>query len=333
MEFKIPADVMGVVRGYVASAALGAALELGLFWQLEERAATTEEVSESLDIPVERTRRWLEFLVGLGLLKRDRGSYAPSLAARKAIMETLKQDSWAYLAEEAREGYPACNDLPLYIHRPESAWSAQGLEPPDFYARLAEDRDQAGRFTRMLYDYHQSLGEELVDILDMTGVSQLMDLGGGSGVISIALLSRHGGFTATVVDVDMVCQVGEKMASESDVASRISFHPANFLKDELPRGFDMVLECDVGIHSEELYRKIRRSLNEGGRFVVVGDLVQEERSPPLQWLRHAFLASMNDPNYKMRTVADIEDFLTKSGYSVLSKRTIQEDMVIIEARK
>lgn len=333
VEFRTPADVMGIVRGYAVSAALGAALELGLFWQLEKRAASAEEVAKSLDIPAERTRRWLEFLVRLGFLKRDGGSYEPSLAARKAIMETLKQDSWAYLAEEAREGYLACNDLPLHIHRLESVWAAQGLEPPDFYARLAEDGNQADRFTRMLYDYHQSLGEELAEALDMTGVKRLMDLGGGSGVMSLALLDRHGGFTATVVDAATVCQVGERIVSESDVADRISFHPMDFLKDALPGGFDMVLECDVGIHSEELYLKIRKSLNDGGRFVIVDDLVQKGRSPPLHRLRHAFLASLNDPNYKMRTVADLEVLLGKSGYSVLSKRTMHEDMVMIEARK
>ncbi len=185
----------------------------------------------------------------------------------------------------------------------------------------------------MLYDYHQSLGEELAEALDMTGVKRLMDLGGGSGVMSLALLSRHGGLTATVVDAATVCRVGERIVSESDLADRISFHPSDFLKDELPGGFDMVLECDVGIHSEELCRRIRECLNDGGRFVIVDDLAQEGRSPPLHWLRHAFLASLNDPSYKMRTVADLEDFLRTSGYSVLSKRSIHEDMVIIEARK
>ena len=44
-------DVLELLDGYVASAALGAAMELGVFWLLAEKPLSTQSVAESLQTP------------------------------------------------------------------------------------------------------------------------------------------------------------------------------------------------------------------------------------------------------------------------------------------
>jgi 16S rRNA G1207 methylase RsmC len=66
---------------------------------------------------------------------------------------------------------------------------------------MAQSPERARRFTRMLGEIHRPLAAELAETLDMTGVRRLMDLGGGSGVVSLALLNRHPELTAVVVDI------------------------------------------------------------------------------------------------------------------------------------
>ncbi len=93
----------------------------------------------------------------------------------------------------------------------------------------------------------------------------------------------------------------------------------------MPDGFDMVLECDVGIHSETLFRSLRASLNEGGRLVVVDDLVQGGRPPPLGWLRGAFLKSLEDPEARIKTADRVKEYLAAAGYRLLRERTLQNE--------
>ena len=73
------------------------------------------------------------------------------------------------------------------------------------------------------------------------------------------------------MDLANVCDAGREIAAESALAERIAYHPADFLRDELPTGFDLALECDVNVYSEALFRQVRKSLRRGGRFVIVDE--------------------------------------------------------------
>jgi hypothetical protein len=51
-------DVFDLVDAYLSSAALGTALELGLFWLLAERPLDAAGVGRELGIPTNRCRYW-----------------------------------------------------------------------------------------------------------------------------------------------------------------------------------------------------------------------------------------------------------------------------------
>jgi len=95
----------------------------------------------------------------------------------------------------------------------------------------------------------------------------MMDLGGNSGVVSMALLQKYPTLTSTVVDIKNVCTAGQAIAEEQGFSNRITYHPADFETDEFPTGFDLVLHCDLGEYSNELLQKLHRSLKPGGQFI------------------------------------------------------------------
>ena len=193
-------EVLDLLDAPFISAALGAALELGLFWMLEARSMDENEIARALGVPPLRCHYWLQLLSRAGLLGRSAEGYELTRTSRTAILGAYSHDSWGLLAEEARQRFPGLRDLTLHIREPGSAWDTLGLSPPEYLARMAEDSATARRFTRMLYELHQPLAEALAGFLDLGGAATLMDLGGGSGVISHALVRRHPGLTATVVD-------------------------------------------------------------------------------------------------------------------------------------
>jgi len=158
--------------------------------------------------------------------------------------------------------------------------AAAGLTPPDYLTLMAESTDRAERFTRMLYEIHQPLAEALAVTLDMSGVDRMMDLGGGSGVMSLALLRRYSRLSAVVVDIPNVCAAGRKVAAQNGMAQRISYLAADFLADDLPTGFDLILECDVGVYGEALWRKLKAALNPGGRLVIIDQFAPADGVAP-----------------------------------------------------
>ncbi|MDI6809710.1 MAG: methyltransferase [Candidatus Eisenbacteria bacterium] len=333
MKPRTTADVLDLMGSYIASSALNVALEVGLFWLLKERPETTESVARSLHIPSNRCRYWLELLRGMGLLDREGAAYSVSPDARTAILDAYSKETWMHLAEEERERYPAGRDLALHIRRPGTVWATQGLEPPDYVKQMEESIDRARSFTRMLYEIHKPLAEEVAGRLDLTGVKKLMDLGGGSGAVSLALLRRNPQLACVVVDIENVCVAGRELAAENSMQERIVYHSADIIKDKLPSDFDMVLECDVGIYDEALFRKVRDVLNPQGRFVIVGELAREEGVAPLSRLDHAFWRSLDDLDYEVVTVPLVHARLAKVGFHPISEETLQNGGVVIQSGK
>jgi predicted O-methyltransferase YrrM len=334
-------DLFDLLDANLTSTAVGTALELGLFWLLAEQSLDAEGVGQALDIPTNRCRYWLQLLESVGLLDQVPGGYAPSDTTTRAILDTYSEETWTFLAQAARQSSSLVRDLPLHIRAPGSVWDAQGLAAPNYYAEIVESPEQARRFTRMLYEIHLPIADALAQCLDLSGVKRMMDLGGGSGVMSLALLDRKPDLEAVVVDIPNVCAAGREIAAQRSLAERITYHEADFLRDELPTGFDLVLECDVGSYGKALFHKIRSSLNPGGRLVVIDHFVSDPSVAPPSCLFWAFTGALANPRLTHTTTDDIRARLARAGFRVLSETTLPHgevwrwsaDWVAIEARK
>jgi len=317
-------DVLDLLDGTFTSAALGAALELGLFRRLAERPMDAARIAETLDIPAGRCHHWLQILARAGLLEEGPDGYALSPTARSAILDAHDPESWALLAEEARMRSAVLQDLTLHLREPGSVRDALGQAPPSFYDKMSASPELARRFTRMLYDLHREKAEALAKLLDLSGVGRLMDLGGGSGVLSLALLRRHSGLTSVVVEMQNVCAAGQEIAAENGLDDRIQFLPLDFLQDDLPAGFDMVLEHDVNIYNEALFRKVRASLNPGGRFVLIDQLAPAPGVAHPSRLHWALAGSLRDPEFRFPTAAEIRDQMAAAGFERITVRNLAD---------
>jgi cyclopropane fatty-acyl-phospholipid synthase-like methyltransferase len=181
---------------------------------------------------------------------------------------------------------------------------------------MKENPARAREFTRMLFEVHQHLANQIAELLDLNGVQRMMDLGGGSGVVSMALLRKYPALTSTVVDIENVCTVGRQIAAEQDLSGRISYHPADFVSDEFPKGFDLILQCDVGIFGLALFQKLHASLKPSGRLVFVEHLSPDKSSAPVTRLDWTFRDSLRDPNFGFPTLTQVIAQLTQAGFKV-----------------
>jgi SAM-dependent methyltransferase len=336
-------DILELMEGYIVSAVLGTAMELGVFWLLAEKPLSAPNVAQSLNIPLNRCHHWLQLLCKLGLLEDSAEGYAPSIIARKAILNAQSQDTWAFQAREDRDSSLFVRDLALNISKPMSTWQTRNLTPPDYFQQLKEDPSYAARFTRKLYEIHCPLAEQLANMLDLRGVKSLLDLGGGSGVVSFALLRRQHDLTSVVVDIENVCQAGREIASENKLEKRITYLAADFLQDDLPTGFDMVMLCDVGSFSEIFFRRIYDALNLKGHLVIVDKFAPSRTSAPPSRLLSAFLDSLEYPaqSIDFTTTEVVQTRLQQAGFRDFSVSSVPHkdnlpwniDWIMLEARK
>lgn len=323
------------MRAYIDSVALNTALEMGLFWLLAEGPLTVEQVAEAVAIPTHRSGPWLELLTDMGYLDRTGNRYTPSDATHAAILSAFSRESWAHLAEEERERYVFGVDLSRHIGHPLSVWAGQNRLPHDYLKEIADDPAFARRFTNMLYELHKPLAEAIAEKLNMDGVSRLMDLGGGSGVISLALLQRYPTLSAVVVDHSHVCEAGRAIAGTMPEGGRIAYLAADFLRDNLPIECDLALECDVGVYEETFFRKVWQALKPGGRLVIVDEFDLPTHAPARPFRRYKFYQSMNC--YSRRSdhysIVRVQSLLAHAGFQLSVEQHLVDRMFMLQGQK
>lgn len=332
MKIRSAADALELLGACVPSTTFGLALELGLFWKLADKASTVEQLARELDIPLNRCRYWVDLLVDLELLRNEGNTYSISEAASTAVLSSLSRNAWCELASQARESYRKLTNLPEVIHEPGSALAAQGIEHRTYVQELKDGPEKARRFTHMLLEIHQPLARSLAEVFTMDGRQRLMDLGGGSGIMSNAILSRNPGVSSTIVDTENVCNVGKEITKGFPTADRISHYVADFMTDDLPKGFDVVLECDVCVYEEELFRKLQNCLNPGGRLVIVDQFAPEPGVvPPGRPPAWGFLGSLEDPTFSFATSAEVRETLARSGFRFRNETELPGNWLMIDA--
>jgi ubiquinone/menaquinone biosynthesis C-methylase UbiE len=343
MKLHTTSDILELMNGAVYAAVLGTAMELGLFWLLAEKPLPSQEIARRLDLPFNPCHYWLQILSRLGLLDETSAGYAPSSLAREAILEVQDQETWAFQAREDRDLSLYVRDLARNISQPISDWPPKHACPADDLQQLDADPTYPRRFTRKLFQIHRSLADQLAEMLNLRQVSRLLDLGGGSGVISFALLRKWPQLTCEVVDRESVCQAGREIAVENGLEQRIAYLAADILKDDLPTGFDLALLCDVGAFDQGLFRRVHAVLNPEGRLGIVDKFSPDGAKPPPSRLLAAFIASLEAPSQSVEyiTVDEVLRRLQQSGFRGISTSPVPHadelpwnlDWTLIEAQK
>ena len=335
MKLKNKDDVYLLMNAATLSAALDAAIETGLLWRLAAKPMSAREVADALNIPGKRCHYWLQVLDELGILQGNADGYAPSPLACEAILDVHSQESWQHLALDERERSGGVHNLPLLIGEPGSIWAAQGLaEPGNYVEKMRASPARAREFTRMLFEVHQDMANQIAEQLDMTGIERMMDLGGGSGVVSMALLGRYPALASTVVDIENVCIAGREIAEEEGLSDRLTYHPAEFGDGEFPAGYDLVLQCDVGVFGVALFQKLWQALKPGGWLILVEHFSPAENSAPPTRVEWTFLDSLHDPNFSFPTLDQVGAQLVQAGFDVSpDHHTFGRGWIIVQARK
>jgi len=270
--------------GFWASKTLLSAVELELFTQLGSDGLGGEEIQERLGLHPRATYDFLDALVALGFLERDGdggdGRYrnTPDVAAfldkrsPSYIGGILEMSNarlygfWGDLTEGLRTGQPQ-NEIK---HTGKSMFEELYSDP----ARLEQ-------FMRAMQGISRGNFEALADKFDFSRYETVLDVGGATGELCTALAARHPHLRCTSFDLPVVEPIAMRAIADAGVSDRVSVVSGDFLSDPLPKAD--VVTMGLILHDWNLERKMEliraayAALPEGGAFIVVENLIDNER--------------------------------------------------------
>jgi predicted O-methyltransferase YrrM len=302
-------SIAGKARVFWEARILLTAAELDIFEPLIKEAKTAKAAAKHLSADARGTEALLNAVTALGLLVKKEGKYRVRTGFEK------------FLAKASPESI-----LPLLMHMAHlwKSWSSltdivlKGKKEA-VGERRERDEETLNAFIGAMHSIGQHMAGEVVSRLDLSGRKTLLDIGGGSGVYTIAALKAAPHMRATLFDHPAVIEIARKKVAEEQLLDRVEFVKGDFYKDKLPAGHDLALLSAI-IHQNsrkqnvELYRKAYDALTPGGILVIRDYVMNDEHTEPPEGTLFAINMLVNTEGGGTYSFKEIAEDLQQAGF-------------------
>jgi 2-polyprenyl-3-methyl-5-hydroxy-6-metoxy-1,4-benzoquinol methylase len=121
----------------------------------------------------------------------------------------------------------------------------------------------------------------LAEKFDFTRYQTVCDVGGATGQLSLVLAQHHPHLRCTTFDMTVVEPIAARTIKEAGAEDRVTAASGDFFADPLPKAD--VITMGMILHDWNLERKLQliraafEALSPGGAFVVIENLIDDDR--------------------------------------------------------
>lgn len=340
-QFNLTADSYPIhdlmAMPYASNALLVSIIELDLFTKLCNNPSTVSEVCQITNLQERPVRILLKAFNALKFLEKKNTRYYLT-----PLSETFFVRGKPFYLGDAISVYQdnqvTYEQVKRAIRQNKPCLYA---DHDDIFAAHRQDDRKASAFTKWMHVRSLVTGSSLAEKFDFSGFRQMVDVGGGSGGISIMIAKQNPHLKAAVFDIPPICKIAEKMIAEFDLAANISIIAGDMFKDEFhkkfPQNTDIVLFSRI-LHDwpiekcKHLLRQAHNTLPPGGLVMIIESLIDEQNkeriSPFLENL--AMLSCTEGEQFEK---GEIESLLLAVDYNNISMDTIASNYNLITAYK
>lgn len=303
-----------LVAGFVHSQILLALVELDVLRTVLDRPLGTAALAGRAGVPAERMEALLRGAAALGLVERaGAGWQAARLGAALLGVPGL--------AEMIRHHRILYRDLadPVALLRGQGGGELARFWPYVFGPGAAEDPETARRYSDLMAETQGLVAEEVLRLVDLSGVRRLMDVGGGTGAFLAAAGRAHPGLAMTLFDLPQVIAAAAPRLARAGIADRVALAAGSFRDGPLPGGADAVSLVRVLYdHADDtvatLLARVFEALPPGGRVIVAEPMSGGDRPERATDAYFAFYC-MAMGTGRVRSAAEIAALLSSAGFS------------------
>jgi SAM-dependent methyltransferase len=164
----------------------------------------------------------------------------------------------------------------------------------------------------------------IVKLINLKGVKRILDVGGGSGIFSMAFVRAKKGITAVIFDLPNVVNLSKGYIDAENLGSLLSVAGGDYTIDPLVNGIDLVFMSAI-IHSnspevnKQLFRKAFEALNPDGRLVVLDYIMNDDRTSPAAGAYFSLNMLVGTHEGDTFTESEVRSWMEGAGFKKISK--------------
>ncbi len=284
-----PTPIFEYFRGCYATELLTAAVaHFNVCGMLSKNAYTFLELQAALQLDERPASVLVTALRAMGLVtKNDDGKLVLTPLAHEHLVPGTAFDVSDYVGLAATS--PGVLEMVerLRTNRPAHAQDEGAAFIYRQGMRSAMEREDLARhFTLALLGRARNVAPVLAERVPIGGVTRLLDVGGGTGIYSLALLQQHPRLRAVVLDRAEVLKVAAELAAQSGVADRLELREGDMFADPLPTDCEAILLSNI-LHDwdqpdcQRLVQRCADTLPDGGQLWIHDVFLHDELDGPL----------------------------------------------------
>jgi len=325
-------QLIQMVTGAWVARTLHAAATLGLADQLTVGPKSAAELAEPVGAHAPSLHRLMRTLASLGILAEQKEQryvltplgealklHAPG-SARSTVLtfgSPWAQSAWdhlVYSVQTGKTGFEKAQGMPLF----------------DYLAGHPED---ASLFNETMVGFHSQEPPAVAAAYDFSTFKTIVDVGGGTGNLLAAILTRYVGLSGVLFDLPHVAAEAPALLKGKGVNDRVTIETGDFFKS-VPAGGDAYLLSHI-IHDWDedqcltILGNIRKAMNAGGRLLIAEMVLPAGDTPhPGKMLDIAMLVW---PGGQERTLAEYDHLLSKGGFHLTRVVPTDSAVNVVEA--
>jgi SAM-dependent methyltransferase len=319
-----PEPIMRLAAGFMAAKHLFAANELGLFEALADEPATLDALAARTGLTARTARISVDAMVALGLIERDGEAYRNSALAAAFLTGTGPADMRPFLRFWDRISYPAWIGL------------ADALGKGQVNEIVGMDEETQRIAAAGIEAVLAGPAAALANTVKVADRQRLLDVGGGTGSWSIAVIRQHPHMTATVVELPKVADIARGRIAEAGLTARIDVVSGDAFDAPLPAGYDACLVANL-IHyfspdeNQQLLRRIRGAVEPGARLLLADFWTDPTHTEPLMAALMAGEFAVHVRHGDVYSVAEAQQWLQATGWQLAEHLPLAGPVSLITA--
>ena len=299
-------------------------IELKVFNHLSE-PRSAEAVAEAIGAHTVNTRLFLDGLVASDLVVKKKGLYQNTPVTQTFLVEGSPTFLGEMFTFTTQLGHVALNDLPKLVK--------EGPPPPSPEADMSGEEMMLQFALSMANNERSGPAQQVVEIVsglpEFPSFKKMLDLGGGPGLIGIAIVASHPSMKGVIFDKPAMVKVAETFIVEYEMEDRMEVLGGDYLQDSIGEGYDLIwasATLNFGKDNmDALMKKIYDALNLGGVFISFSDGLTHERTKPgimvLSWMPMMLMGQ--DMSLDQGFIADS---VLRVGFNSVRSRTLDTSM-------
>lgn len=312
------------LMGPVKARLMMTGIELGIF-NLLTSFRTAEDVARDIGAHPENTRRFLDALVTIDLLEKQKGLYRNLPVSETFLVEGAAGYVGALFQLIQARSVDPLKDLPRLVREgPQGEAVERDLGSQELWAEL----------TRVSAAWAMgALGQKAAGIISsLPGFSDfknMLDLGGGHGMFALYIVSRHPFMRGTVFDRAPVVEAAREFIHKYGMEDRLDVAAGDYMTDEIGRDYDLIWASSTLNFAkwdlDSLLTKIHDAVRPGGYFVSFQDGMTHEHTKPDTMLGHLADQLAIGIDFSLDQ-GEVAESALRCGFRWVRSRTIETPM-------